>query len=60
MHSWDTRYRRADMREQFVDLSVRLHHPYLFAHHGDCEHHIVFIDIKLVQKDDATQSGDPV
>ena len=50
------RYQRRDMREKFVNLCVRLHHPYLYAHHGDCEHHIVFVDIKLVPKDPTTAS----
>eukprot|EP00037_Helgoeca_nana_P035358 m.424835 g.424835 ORF g.424835 m.424835 type:complete len:424 (-) comp49014_c0_seq1:70-1341(-) len=53
------RYARRDMRMKFVDLSVRLHYPYLYAHHGDCEHHVVFTDITLVPKSEASLSEPP-
>ena len=36
----------------FLDLSVRIGQPYLYTHQGDCEHVIIFSDIRLVQPDD--------
>jgi hypothetical protein len=39
---------------RFADLSVRLGAHYLFCHQGDCEHILVFTDIRL-----ATASVDP-
>lgn len=30
----------------FEELSVRLGYPYLYCHHGNCEHVIVFHDIR--------------
>lgn len=32
---------------QFADLTIQLGYPYLFVHSGDCEHLLVFKDIKL-------------
>ena len=32
----------------FNDLHVRLGHPYLYLHQGDCEHLIIFSDIRFV------------
>ncbi len=32
----------------FSDLSIRLGHPYLYKHQGDCEHLIVFTDVRSV------------
>ena len=28
------------------DLTVRLGYPYLFSHHGNCEHLLVFADLR--------------
>ncbi len=30
----------------FVDLTVKLGHPYLYFHQGDCEHIMVFSNIR--------------
>ena len=30
----------------FEDLSIRLGYPYLYCHHGNCEHAIVFTDLR--------------
>ncbi|CAB4421359.1 unnamed protein product [Rhizophagus irregularis] len=41
-------YQRKNMDEvTFSDLSIRLNQPYLFVHKGDCEHAIVFTDLRL-------------
>ena len=32
----------------FLNLSVRLGQPYCYMHQGDCEHLVVFTDIRLV------------
>ena len=30
----------------FTDLSLRLGYPYLYCHHGNCEHIMIFNDIR--------------
>ncbi|WAR00236.1 SNPC3-like protein [Mya arenaria] len=35
----------------FLDLTLRLGHPYLYLHQGDCEHLMVISDIKLLTKE---------
>ncbi|KAJ2093041.1 hypothetical protein IW138_000755 [Coemansia sp. RSA 986] len=38
---------------RFLDLSIRLKQPYLFVHQGDCEHVMMFTDLRLLgPKDD--------
>ncbi|KAJ2557318.1 hypothetical protein EV175_001417 [Coemansia sp. RSA 1933] len=38
---------------RFLDLSIRLKQPYLFVHQGDCEHVMMFTDMRLLgPKDD--------
>ncbi|XP_064609123.1 snRNA-activating protein complex subunit 3-like [Liolophura sinensis] len=37
---------------KFDDLCIRLGHPYLYMHQGNCEHLIVFSDIRMLQPDD--------
>ncbi|KAJ2806759.1 hypothetical protein H4R20_001566 [Coemansia guatemalensis] len=38
---------------RFLDLSIRLKQPYTFVHQGDCEHVMVFTDLRLLgPKDD--------
>ncbi|TPX68539.1 hypothetical protein SpCBS45565_g03014 [Spizellomyces sp. 'palustris'] len=34
---------------RFIDLTLRLNTPYLFVHQGNCEHIMVFKEIRLVQ-----------
>eukprot|EP00041_Stephanoeca_diplocostata_P021344 m.495859 g.495859 ORF g.495859 m.495859 type:complete len:373 (-) comp21803_c0_seq1:2940-4058(-) len=43
---------RCTMDTKLKDLSVRLHRPYVLLHHGDCEHCIVFQDIRIMTDDD--------
>lgn len=33
---------------RFEDLSLRLGYPYLFCHHGNCEHAIIFTDLRYL------------
>ncbi|KAJ2866225.1 hypothetical protein GGH94_001680 [Coemansia aciculifera] len=38
---------------RFLDLSIRLKQPYIFMHQGDCEHVLMFTDLRLLgPKDD--------
>ncbi|KAJ2359721.1 hypothetical protein H4S02_012166, partial [Coemansia sp. RSA 2611] len=38
---------------RFLDLSLRLRQPYIFMHQGDCEHVMMFTDLRLLgPKDD--------
>ncbi|KAJ1965298.1 hypothetical protein GGI12_000858 [Dipsacomyces acuminosporus] len=38
---------------RFLDLSIRLRQPYIFMHQGDCEHTLMFTDLRLLgPKDD--------
>ncbi|KAJ2219650.1 hypothetical protein IWW45_009286, partial [Coemansia sp. RSA 485] len=38
---------------RFLDLSIRLKQPYTFVHQGDCEHIMIFTDLRLLgPKDD--------
>uniref|UniRef100_T1IWR8 snRNA-activating protein complex subunit 3 n=1 Tax=Strigamia maritima TaxID=126957 RepID=T1IWR8_STRMM len=37
---------------RFIDLKVRLGYPYLYQHQGDCEHLLVFQDIRLMNSED--------
>ncbi|XP_071846004.1 snRNA-activating protein complex subunit 3-like isoform X1 [Apostichopus japonicus] len=36
----------------FNDLQIRLGYPYLYCHQGNCEHLVVFSDIRLMHGDD--------
>ncbi|XP_063434460.1 snRNA-activating protein complex subunit 3-like [Mytilus trossulus] len=37
----------------FLNLNVRLGQPYCYMHQGDCEHLIIFTDIRLLNPDDS-------
>ncbi|RIA88113.1 snRNA-activating protein of 50kDa MW C terminal-domain-containing protein [Glomus cerebriforme] len=51
-------YQRKNMDEvTFSDLSIRLNQPYLFVHKGDCEHAIVFTDLRLWHKADGLDAN---
>ncbi|GBB93517.1 hypothetical protein RclHR1_21870001 [Rhizophagus clarus] len=51
-------YQRKNMNEViFSDLSIRLNQPYLFVHKGDCEHAIVFTDLRLWHKADGLDAN---
>ncbi|KAL3866364.1 hypothetical protein ACJMK2_043669 [Sinanodonta woodiana] len=36
----------------FLDLKIRLGQPYVYVHQGDCEHIIIFSDIRLLSSED--------
>lgn len=36
----------------FLDLNIRLGQPYIYLHQGDCEHLIVFSDIRILSHQD--------
>lgn len=36
----------------FLDLKVRLGYPYVFLHQGNCEHILIFTDVRLHHKND--------
>ncbi|KAI0216503.1 snRNA-activating protein complex subunit 3 [Lamellibrachia satsuma] len=36
----------------FNDLHIRLGHPYLYLHQGDCEHLLIFSDVRLLHSED--------
>ncbi|MBN3303795.1 SNPC3 protein, partial [Amia calva] len=37
---------------KFNDLKIKIGFPYLYCHQGDCEHVLVFTDIRLAHRDD--------
>ncbi|XP_068607607.1 snRNA-activating protein complex subunit 3 [Brachionichthys hirsutus] len=37
---------------KFVDLTLKVGFPYLYCHQGDCEHIVIFTDIRLAHKND--------
>ncbi|ORX73822.1 hypothetical protein DL89DRAFT_4486 [Linderina pennispora] len=37
---------------RFQDLSIRLKYPYIFMHQGDCEHVLMFTDLRLLGPND--------
>ena len=40
-------FRPADMAStKFEDIELRLGYPYLYCHHGNCEHLVIFSDIR--------------
>lgn len=46
-------YRQAKMEDtRFMDLKVKVGFPYLYCHQGDCEHLVIFTDVRLVHKND--------
>ncbi|KAJ1734607.1 hypothetical protein LPJ61_000989 [Coemansia biformis] len=45
---------------RFLDLSIRLKQPYTFVHQGDCEHIMMFTDLRLLgPKDDQNVEAYP-
>eukprot|EP01135_Chromosphaera_perkinsii_P010392 Nk52_evm64s2118 gene=Nk52_evmTU64s2118 len=34
--------------KKIEDLNIRLNHPYLFSHHGDCEHIVCFHGLRML------------
>ncbi|CAG8476499.1 396_t:CDS:2 [Ambispora gerdemannii] len=46
------RYQTKVMGEtKFIDLSIRLNEPYLFCHQGNCQHAVIFRDLRLLEPD---------
>ncbi|XP_026159635.1 snRNA-activating protein complex subunit 3 [Mastacembelus armatus] len=46
-------YSQAKMEDtRFIDLKIKVGFPYLYCHQGDCEHLVIFTDIRLVHKND--------
>ncbi|ORX55855.1 hypothetical protein BCR36DRAFT_409909 [Piromyces finnis] len=37
---------------RFVDLSIRLNFPYLYIHHNNCKHIMIFTNVRLIHKTD--------
>ncbi|XP_028661691.1 snRNA-activating protein complex subunit 3 [Erpetoichthys calabaricus] len=36
----------------FCNLKIKVGYPYLYCHQGDCEHVVIFTDIRLAHRDD--------
>lgn len=46
-------FKKALMEEtRFIDLTIQLGYPYVFVHQGECEHIIVFSDLRLFSEHD--------
>ncbi|XP_061573683.1 snRNA-activating protein complex subunit 3 [Cololabis saira] len=46
-------YSQARMEDTLLaDLTVKVGFPYLYCHQGDCEHLVIFTDIRLTHKND--------
>lgn len=41
----------------FADLNIRLGYPYLFCHQGNCEHLVVFTDMRMKHENDPKLSS---
>ncbi|KAH9524736.1 DEAD (Asp-Glu-Ala-Asp) box polypeptide 41 [Bulinus truncatus] len=53
----ETRMSTANMQDtQLFDLNVRLGHNYLFLHQGNCEHAVLFTDLRLFTIEDNQDS----
>ncbi|KAJ8336158.1 hypothetical protein SKAU_G00395010 [Synaphobranchus kaupii] len=51
-HNFPT-FQTAKMEETtFRDLKIKVGYPYLYCHQGDCEHVVIFTDIRLAHRDD--------
>jgi snRNA-activating protein complex subunit 3 len=37
---------------RFIDLTARLGQPYLYVHQGDCEHIVIFTDLRMLHPED--------
>ncbi|KAI1301914.1 snRNA-activating protein complex subunit 3 [Halotydeus destructor] len=43
-------HQRSMEQTRFHDLEIRLGHPYLYMHQGDCEHLIVFTELRMYNR----------
>ncbi|OZJ02290.1 hypothetical protein BZG36_05346 [Bifiguratus adelaidae] len=51
-----TSFTKADMDAvAFEDLTLRINHPYLFTHQGDCNHLMLVKNIRMVNKHDVQE-----
>lgn len=49
----------ADITEfKIKDLNLRLGQPYIFTHIGDCEHLVIFTDLRLLHPSDPQELED--
>mmetsp|Transcript_9076 Transcript_9076/g.24659 ORF Transcript_9076/g.24659 Transcript_9076/m.24659 type:complete len:423 (-) Transcript_9076:2387-3655(-) len=37
----------------FADLNIRLGYPYLYLHHGRCEHKFIFTELRMIGEEDS-------
>lgn len=52
-------FKAADMAStKFEDLELRLGYPYLYCHHGNCEHLVIFSDIRMLNAHDSRRRVD--
>ena len=52
-------FRPADMAStKFEDIVLRLGYPYLYCHHGNCEHLVIFSDIRMPNVLDSRRRAD--
>ncbi|KAL5481985.1 hypothetical protein EMCRGX_G022263 [Ephydatia muelleri] len=52
-------FRPADMAStKFEDIELRLGYPYLYCHHGNCEHLVIFSDIRMLNVLDSRTRAD--
>lgn len=42
-------FQKSSMTETFADLTIQLGYPYLYVHQGNCEHLLVFSDLRLLK-----------
>jgi len=41
----------------FKDVKIRLGYPYLYCHQGNCEHIVVFLDMRLINEQDVMKAS---
>ena len=51
-------FKKSTMSETFADLTIQLGYPYLYVHQGNCEHMLVFSDLRLANSHDSTTLSD--
>ncbi|XP_031557356.1 snRNA-activating protein complex subunit 3-like [Actinia tenebrosa] len=59
---WSTKLKEAQTKSMdesvFGELTIRLGYPYLYCHQGNCEHLIIFTDLRLLHVDDSKNAMD--
>lgn len=52
-----TNFKTANMSDvKLKDLKIKLGYPYVYQHQGNCEHLVVFTDMRLLRADEQLQS----